>query len=361
MKIKQLKSIVIKKKLKIPRKNSFGIQYFRSGFFVKLTDQNGVEGFGEGFCNWPSFSADYRDKYINEVFKPMTQNFEFSSPEDLYFYLNKQIKKIQIQSGDFGPINHCLAAIDLASWDLFSKLKKKPLRNVLYKKTYSEIPLYASGLTSGNFNKFYPKIKKYKIKHIKIKVGFKQEEDLNFLKIISKLNFKTIMVDANQAWDKLEAIQRIKNLEKINKLFWVEEPMIANCNPKSWLKLKKQISSSIAAGENHYGEAGIINYLNKKCFDFYQPDITKYGGITSFINIYKKYKKKIKFITPHYLGSGPGFFASAHLVSGISRVPLEFDVTENQIRDKIFQKNLKIKNGNLILNKKPGLGIKLKF
>lgn len=361
MKIKQLKSIVVKKKLNIPRKNSFGIQNFRSAFFVKLTDKNGVEGFGEGFCNWPSFSADYRDKYINEFFKPLTQNFEFSRPQDLYFYLNKKIKKIKIQSGDFGPINHCLAAIDLASWDLFSKLKKKPLRNILYKKPNSKIPLYASGLTKENFNKFYPKIKKLKIKHIKIKVGFKQEEDLNFLKTISKLKFKTVMVDANQAWDETEAIQRIKNLEKINKLYWVEEPMLANYNVKSWLKLKKKISSCIAAGENHYGESDVINYLNKKCFDFYQPDITKYGGITSFVNIYKKYKKKIKYITPHYLGSGPGLFFSANLVSGISKVPLEFDVTENLIRDAIFKKNLKIEDGNLILNKKPGIGIKLKI
>lgn len=361
MKIKQLKSIVVKKKLKVPRKNSFGIQKVRSGFFVKLTDKSGVEGFGEGFCNWPSFSGDYRDKYINELFKPLIQNFEFSRPEDLYYYLNKQTKKIKIQSGDFGPINHCLAAIDLASWDLFSKLEKKPLRNVLYKKPNCEIPLYASGLTKGNFEKFYPKIKKLNIKHIKIKVGFKHEEDLNFLKTISKLNFKTVMVDANQAWDEKEAIKRIKNLERINKLYWVEEPMIANCNVKSWIRLKTQISSCIAAGENHYGETDIISYLKNKCFDFYQPDITKYGGITSFINIYKKFKKQIKYITPHYLGSGPGLFASAHLISGVSKVPLEFDVTENQIRDAIFRNNLKIKNGNLILNKKPGIGINLKI
>tara|TARA_A100001011_G_scaffold96114_1_gene101115 strand:- start:6585 stop:7670 length:1086 start_codon:yes stop_codon:yes gene_type:complete len=361
MRIKQLKSIIVKKKLKVPRKNSFGTQKFRSGFFVKLTEQNGVEGYGEGFCNWPNFSADYRDKYINDLFKPLIQNFEFSNPEHLYFYLNNQTEKIKIQSGDFGAINHCLAAIDLAAWDLFSKLKKKPLRNILYKKPNSEIPLYASGLTKENFNKFYPNIKKFKINHIKIKVGFKEEEDLNFLKIISKLDFKTIMVDANQAWSEIEAIKRIRKLEKINKLYWVEEPIMANCNVKSWLKLKRKISSCIAAGENHYGETNIINYLNKKCFDFYQPDVTKYGGITSFINIYKKNKKKIKYITPHYLGSGPGLFASAHLVSGISNVPLEFDVTENRIRDTIFKKNLKIKNGNLILNNKPGIGIKLKF
>ena len=69
MRIKQLKSIIVKKKLKVPRKNSFGTQKFRSGFFVKLTEQNGVEGYGEGFCNWPNFSADYRDKYINDLFR----------------------------------------------------------------------------------------------------------------------------------------------------------------------------------------------------------------------------------------------------------------------------------------------------
>ena len=359
--IKKIKSIIVKKKLKVPRKNSFGTQKYRSGFFIKLIDKSGAVGFGEGFCNWPSFSADYRDKYIIDLFDPLLKNLEFLHPEQLHLYLKDKTKKITIQSGDFGPINQCIAAIDLAAWDLFAKLKKKPLRNILFKNPISKISLYASGLTQSNFYKFYPRIKKLKLKHIKIKVGFKEEEDMQFLKLISKLNFETIMVDANQAWNELEAINRISNLEKISKLYWVEEPIIANSSIKSWLNLKKNILSYVSAGENHYGEEDVMKYLNKQCFDFYQPDITKYGGITSFMYIYKKYKKKIKYLTPHYLGSGPGFFASANLISGISKAPLEFDVTENKIRDRIFKKNLQIKNGKLILNDKPGIGINLNF
>jgi hypothetical protein len=73
--------------------------------------------------------------------------------------------------------------------------------------------------------------------------------------------------------------------------------------------------------------------------------------------IFNKYKKNIKNITPHYLGSGPGLFASAQLISGVSNIPLEFDVTENEIRDKIFEKNLKIEKGKLILNQRAGIGV----
>jgi len=72
--IKKIKSIIVKKKLKVPRKNSFGTQKYRSGFFIKLIDKSGAVGFGEGFCNWPSFSADYRDKYIIDLFDPLLKN-----------------------------------------------------------------------------------------------------------------------------------------------------------------------------------------------------------------------------------------------------------------------------------------------
>ena len=361
MKIKKIKSLVIKKKLKIPRKNSFGVQNFRSGFFVKLIDDEGNEGFGEGFCNWPGFSANYRDQYIKIFFGPLLENYEFKNPSHLFNYLQESTKRIEIQSGDFGAINQCIAAIDIASWDLYAKFKKKPLRNLLFKNPKSKIYLYASGLTLNNFNKFYPIIKKNKFKFIKIKVGFKEEEDIEFLKIISKLKFKLVMVDANQAWNCKEAIKRINNLQKINKLYWIEEPIIASSSVDVWKTLRRNIAINIAAGENHYGEKDIKKYIQNKCFEFYQPDITKYGGITCFMNIYNKYKKNIKNITPHYLGSGLGFFASAQIISGVSNIPLEFDVTENEIRDKIFKKNLKIEKGKLVLSQKPGIGIDFKF
>lgn len=361
MKIKYIESIVLKRKLKIPRKNSFGIQKSRSSFFIKLIDSKLNEGYGEGFCNWPSFSADYRNKYIKNLFEPLVKNYEFEHPEQLYNYLKEKTERIKIQSGDNGPIHHCIAAIDIAAWDLYAKLKKKPLRNILYDKSKFKIPLYASGLTINNFKKFLPKIKKYKFKYIKIKVGFKEEEDLKFLKIVSKLKFKFIMVDANQAWGCDEAIRRIKSLKKIRKIYWVEEPIIANASVSKWNHLKKQTSAKIAAGENHYGEQQVKKYIKNNCFDFYQPDIIKYGGITSFLKIYKKYKKNIKKLTPHYLGSGIGLFASAQLLSGMPPIPMEFDVTENEIRDQIFSENLKISNGNLILNKKYGIGVNFNF
>ena len=357
MEIKKIKSLVIKQKLKTPRKNSFGVQNFRSGFFVKLIDDKGNEGFGEGFCNWPDFSSNYRGKYIKNLFEPLIKNRKFQNPSHLFNYLQESTERIKIQSGDFGAINQCIAAIDIASWDLYAKLKKKPLRNILFKNPKSQILLYASGLTLNNFDKFYPKIKKYKFNFIKIKVGFKEKDDIELLKIVSNLKFKFVMVDANQAWNYKEAIRRIYNLKKIKNIYWVEEPVIASANVSVWKNLKKNISTNIAAGENLYGEKDIKKYIQNNCFEFYQPDITKYGGITSFMAIFNKYKKNIKNITPHYLGSGPGLFASAQLISGVSNIPLEFDVTENEIRDKIFEKNLKIEKGKLILNQRAGIGV----
>ena len=115
MEIKKIKSLAIKQKLKTPRKNSFGVQNFRSGFFVKLIDDEGNEGFGEGFCNWPDFSSNYRGKYIKNLFEPLIKNRKFQNPSHLFNYLQESTERIKIQSGDFGAINQCIAAIDIAS------------------------------------------------------------------------------------------------------------------------------------------------------------------------------------------------------------------------------------------------------
>ena len=77
---------------------------------------------------------------------------------------------------------------------MYAKLKKKPLRNILFKNPKSQILLYASGLTLNNFDKFYPKIKKYKFNFIKIKVGFKEKDDIELLKIVSNLKFKFVFI-----------------------------------------------------------------------------------------------------------------------------------------------------------------------
>jgi L-alanine-DL-glutamate epimerase-like enolase superfamily enzyme len=165
------------------------------------------------------------------------------------------------------------------------------------------------------------------------------------------------MLDINQGWDLKNANSYIK---KINKypIFWIEEPISARSSDKDYLNLIKNSKVNLALGENVYNENLINIFLRNKFLKYFQPDITKYGGISlvhKYIN--SKYKNKI-FL--HFLGSGVGLITSAHMMSAInSNGLLETDFNENPLRDNIFNETVKIINGKIYLNNKPGIGFTL--
>ena len=149
-------------------------------------------------------------------------------------------------------------------------------------------------------------------------------------------------------------------LKKISKhpIFWIEEPISARSSDKDYLNLIENSKVNLALGENVYNENLINTFLRNKYLKYFQPDITKYGGISlvyKYIN--SKYKNKI-FL--HFLGSGVGLITSAHMMSAInSNGLLETDFNENPLRDNIFNETIKIINGKIYLNNEPGIGFTL--
>ena len=62
----------------------------------------------------------------------------------------------------------------------------------------------------------------------------------------------------------------------------------------------------------------------------------------------------------HFLGSGVGLITSAHMMTAINNNGLlETDFNENPLRDNIFNEKIKITNGKIYLNNKPGIGFNL--
>ena len=165
------------------------------------------------------------------------------------------------------------------------------------------------------------------------------------------------MLDINQGWDLKKANFYIKKISK-HPIFWIEEPISARSSEKEYLNLIKNSKVNLALGENVYNENLITIFLKNKYLKFFQPDITKYGGIT-LVNKYinSKYKNKIYL---HFLGSGVGLITSAHMMSAInSNGLLETDFNENPLRDSIFNETIKITNGKIYLNNNPGIGFNL--
>jgi len=337
---------------------SFGQMQSRPGLILELTDTNNNIGLGEIWCNFPSDGAFYKFNLFKNIFANKLIKSNIKHPNDLVKFF-KLIKTIFIQSDDLGSYNSILSAIDCAYWDLMAKRKKTPLNKLINKKSSNNIEVYASGINSNSFLKSINNARLLGIKSFKIKTGFDNKLDKNLIEKIFKIrkSKENIMLDINQGWEFKNANSYIKKISK-HPIFWIEEPISARSSNKDYLNLIKKSKVHLALGENVYDDNLINILLRNKFLKYFQPDITKYGGISlvnNFIN--SKYKNKI-FL--HFLGSGVGLITSAHMMTAINNNGLlETDFNENPLRDNIFNEKIKITNGKIYLNNKPGIGFNL--
>lgn len=348
--------------LNYPLKNyvitSFGLMNSRPALILELTDTDDNKGLGEIWCNFPSDGASYKFNLFKNIFVNKLINSSIRHPKDLRAIF-ESIKTIFVQSDDLGSYNSILSAIDCAYWDLIAKKKKIPLNKLINKKSSNNIEVYASGINSNSAINSIINARSLGIKSFKIKTGFDNKLDQRLIEDIFKIkkNKEKIMLDINQGWDLKKANFYIKKISKY-PIFWIEEPISARSSEKEYLNLIENSNVNLALGENVYNENLITNYLKNKYLKFFQPDITKYGGIT-LVNKYinSKYKNKIYL---HFLGSGVGLITSAHMMSAInSNGLLETDFNENPLRDSIFNETIKITNGKIYLNNNPGIGFNL--
>ena len=348
--------------LDYPLKNyviaSFGLMKSRPALILELTDTDDNKGLGEIWCNFPSDGASYKFNLFKNIFVNKLINSFIRYPKDLRAIF-ESIKTIFVQSDDLGSYNSILSAIDCAYWDLIAKKKKIPLNKLINNKSSNNIEVYASGINSNSAINSIINARSLGIKSFKIKTGFDNKLDQRLIKSIFKIkkNNEKIMLDINQGWDLKKANFYIKKISK-HPIFWIEEPISARSSEKEYLNLIKNSKVNLALGENVYNENLITNFLKNKYLKFFQPDITKYGGIT-LVNKYinSKYKNKIYL---HFLGSGVGLITSAHMMSAInSNGLLETDFNENPLRGSIFNETIKITNGKIYLNNNPGIGFNL--
>jgi len=348
--------------LDFPLKNniitSFGIMKSRPSLILELKDNFNNTGYGEVWCNFPSDAADYRFNIFKNIFVNKLKNIEIDDPLKTVNIFD-EIKTVFIQSGDLGTYNNIVSAIDCAIWDLFSKKNKLPLYKFINDNSKNNISLYASGINPGEALEKIEEARSVGINSFKVKIGFNNNLDINLLNLL-KENIKkneNLMLDANQGWNLHNVNNYLLTLQKY-KIFWIEEPISASSTIADYERLSNLKNVNIALGENINNMNEFDFYLSHNNFNYIQPDITKYGGISLIYNLAKKYNPKKIWL--HFLGSGVGLLTSAHVMAAINpEGKLETDINENLLRTKIFDTAIIINEGKINLNNNFGTGMKL--
>lgn len=184
--------------------------------------------------------------------------------------------------GSSGITRFGIAAIDTALWDCLGRAKDVPCWE-LWGGARDRIPAYAM---VGWLNHSPEKVARQceravdqGFRAVKIKVGADSlEEDVRRVEQVREAvgDDVEVMVDANQALTKAEAIRRGKRFAELG-CAWFEEPIPADA-VHDYAALVDALSIPVATGENLYSQEDFARFLRMDAVDVVQPDLRRAGG-----------------------------------------------------------------------------------
>lgn len=355
--IRSIEAFCYRYPLATPVVTSFGKMLNRPAVFVRAVDEDGVEGWGEAWSNFPAPGAEHRARLVNEVLAPGLVGRKFGSPARAFQTLSRGTEVLALQCGEPGPFAQAIAGIDLALWDLSARRQRLPLWRLLGGQS-DTIKVYASGINPGGAAQTAEAALARGHRALKLKVGFGTETDLaNLAALRGLLGAGMLASDANQGWSMAQALQMLPRLAEFD-LRWLEEPIRADRPREEWRRLHAAAKMPIAAGENISSVDAFKDVLSEGVLGVVQPDIAKWGGLSLCTGLARDILEAGKTFCPHYLGGGLGLLASAHLLAGIGGDGwLEVDANDNPLRDLFCGSIINVREGTVELGEDPGLGM----
>ncbi len=200
---------------------------------------------------------------VMESKRTMIEKFALTDPERYWHYLHHLIP------------NHpfLVCALDMAGWDLFGKMNKKPLHQ-LWNTNYDHAPITDYTIGLDTMENMVDKIKEKPWPVYKIKLG--TDNDIDIIKTLRQHTGAPFRVDANAAWSLDEALEKIPALHNLG-VEMVEQPL----HKDNWEGMKQLYTSSplpLFADESCVHE----NDVDKCAGHFHGINIklTKCSGIT---------------------------------------------------------------------------------
>jgi len=322
-----------------------------------VQDDDGIEGWGEVWCNFPRFGIHHRARLLSEVFAPALVGRSFASPGDAWLRMQALSDPLRLQSGENGPIAAVIAGIDIALWDIAAKKAGAPLWRMLGGRS-PRVPVYASLGRADEPGPTVERCLREGFRAFKLRSAGSVGDHLAAVRPIRRLvgNDCELMLDLNASWDAQAAIATVGELAG-ERLSWLEEPIPVDAPPETWGRLADAAPMPLAGGENMVTRAMFDAALATRALGVLQPDITKWGGFSGTLPLARRIVADGRRFCPHMFSGAPGVLASAHLLAA-SNSPqgiLELPVGHNPARDVMLAR--RVTGGALMLGESPGLGL----
>ncbi len=268
---------------------------------------------------------------------PMVERFAFTEPERYWHFLHHLFPKN----------NFLVCALDIAAWDIYGQLCKKPLHEFWDSGT-SQNPLTDYTIGIDTVEKMVYKLQETPWPIYKVKVG--TADDVDIIRALRATTNATLRVDANAGWTLETALQIIPQLEKLGVEF-VEQPL-AKDDWEGMKVLYKKSPLPLYADESCVYQEDV-----EKCFNHFHGiniKFTKCSGITPALQMIKVARKLgMKVMVGSMNESTIGSAAIAHLLPLIDHVDMDGPL----LLQEDIATGISYDYGKISCSGLPGLGI----
>jgi L-alanine-DL-glutamate epimerase-like enolase superfamily enzyme len=307
---------------------------------VILTTDVGLEGIGLG-----SYDG------IERVFPAL----DGQDPRAVVALYDRMLAWV-FKRGHAGSVFGAIGALDMALWDLKAKAVEQPLWRLLGARDHV-VPAYASGLdgplADEELARLHMQFAERGLQAVKVKGGLDVAADLRRLGLVAELYRDTtgqtpaLMLDANEAWSRKEAVRHIRRIEEHVDLAWVEEP-VRRWDVDGLALVTQSVKAAIATGENLTGLEQFRPLVAANAVDIVQTGSV--WGITHFLRVAALAHAFDLPISPVGYNVNPLGHAAAvvpnHLSIEIQDLAAPIGITADQ----------EVADGHLVLGESPGLG-----
>jgi D-galactarolactone cycloisomerase len=344
--------------------NARGVNNRRNCSLITITTDDGVVGVGD---------AAGPLGVIREYIKLLRPSFVGQSLYDFEIVATQIRNKLY----HFGTHNHFIAAlggINIAVFDAMGKTLSLPVCDLLGGRVGDHLACYA---TTGYFTDD-PKvdivaqlstIDSSRFIGAKIKIGAGIASDVERVRAAREVlgDHALLMVDYNGNYTVDVALDSMRHIERF-QIAWAEEPL-PPYDIKGYAELRQRSPIAISAGEAHCSVHDFKQLIDARAIDIVQPPLTGGGGFGEMKTVAQLAQMNNLRVSLPCWGSAIALNAAIHFAASLPNWPhtenapypmlVEFDVSDNPLRERLVYDPVQPENGKLPVPREPGLGLRL--
>ncbi|MDO6641881.1 mandelate racemase/muconate lactonizing enzyme family protein [Shewanella sp. 5_MG-2023] len=339
----------------------------RNVLLVEVITDSGLSGWGE--CYGP---AAVIQACVEKFYAPRLINEDAIATERLWHFMWRS----SLDFARSGVMMAGMSGIDMALWDLKGKALGLSVSELMGGRSRAKVPCYATGMYFQDMaeESLIATLVEEALTHaasgfkaMKIKIGKNVAFDKKLIVAMRQaMPDMVLAADSNHAYDLQEAAYIAKVLED-NCYEWFEEPLSPE-HPNLFKQLQAQTRVAIATGECEQTRYGFNQLIRQGGVQLVQADLAYCGGPSEAIKIRNLASANGINMIPHVWGTQLNLAAATHFLATSYSEPgrgeakpllLEYDRTENPLRDELFKVNVEVHQGEANVPTEAGLGVEI--